>query len=96
MRKTVHFADWRGEGWPSVDDLEPYFLAPPRQRWFFETGNDAAILQVMGVDGTEHLEQGKGRIDVDLEMWGHRDFVCYSSIPNGVADTKKTTVQKVT
>ncbi len=74
MRKTVHFADWRGEGWPSVDDLEPYFLAPPRQRWFFETGNDAAILQVMGVDGTEHLEQGKGRIDVDLEMWGHRDL----------------------
>jgi immunity protein Imm1 of predicted polymorphic toxin system len=41
------------------------------QRWFFETGNDSAGLHAEGVDGTEHLEEGKGRIDIDLEMWGH-------------------------
>jgi hypothetical protein len=46
-------------------------LSPPGQRWFFETGNDSAALDAHGVDGTEHLQANKGRIDIRLEMWGH-------------------------
>jgi hypothetical protein len=71
MRKHTYFASRPSEGWPDPKDLESYFLAPPGKRWFFETGNDSAGLDVEGVDGTEHLEPNKGRIDIHLEMWGH-------------------------
>ena len=47
------------------------FSRLPRHRWFFETRNDSAFLKAEGVDRTEHLEANKGRIDVDLDMWGH-------------------------
>ncbi len=43
-------------------------------RWFFETRNDSGSLTAEGVDGTEHLEENKGRIDIDLQMWGHPDL----------------------
>jgi hypothetical protein len=54
--------------------LEPYFLAPPGQRWFFETGNDSGSLRAEGVDGTQHLDPKKGRIDIALQMWGNPDL----------------------
>jgi hypothetical protein len=70
--------------------LERYFLAPPGQRWFFETENDSACLMAEGVDGTEHLEADKGRIDVDLDMWGnpeHGVLLIYSKWGGGLKQT---------
>jgi len=90
MKKTTYFASRRSQGWPSPRELEPYFLAPAGQQWFFETRNDSAALRAQGVDGTEHLEENKGRIDVDLDMWGHPELgvlLIYSKWGGGLKET---------
>jgi hypothetical protein len=74
MRKRVYFDAFDGAGWPSPSQLEPYFLAPPGQRWTFDTGNDNWGLYADDVDGTDHLEASKDSIDVRLRMWGHPDL----------------------
>jgi Immunity protein Imm1 len=74
MRKCAYLDLRRGNGWPKPAELERYFLGPPRQRWAFESGNDNAGLAVEGVDGTEDMEPNEGRVDVDLDMWGHPDL----------------------
>jgi hypothetical protein len=71
VQKNAYFASREIQGWPTTKELEPYFLAPPGQRWFFETRNDSAVLTAEGVDGSEHLDPNKGRIDIELEMWGN-------------------------
>jgi len=88
--KSTYFASRRNQGWPNPKDLERYFLAPPGQRWFFETGNDGASLRAHGAEGTEHLPANKGRIDIDLEMWGHPELgvlLIYSKWGGGHKDT---------
>src|SRR5262245_53994537 len=74
MRKTGYFASELMWEWPRPEEIEHYFLAPPGERWFFETGNDGAAFENKGVDGTEHLELGKGRIDIELMMWANEEF----------------------
>src|SRR5262245_15924181 len=74
MKKRIHFDVFDGSGWPSPSQLESYFLSPPGQRWTFDTGNDSWSLIAEGVDGTEHLESDKDRIDVTLQMWGHPEL----------------------
>ena len=74
MRKSTYFASSASKGWPHPKELERYFLAPRGHRWFFETRNDSGSLTAEGADGTEHLQEGKGRIDIDLQMWGHPDL----------------------
>jgi hypothetical protein len=54
--------------------LKPYFLGPQAKRWSSEMGNDNAGLVAEGVDETEDLDANEGRIDVDLDMWGHPDL----------------------
>jgi hypothetical protein len=71
MKKHGYFASRDIKGWPKPQDIAHYFLAPPGRHWFFETGNDTAGFTAEGADGTEHLEPNKGRIDIELEMWGH-------------------------
>jgi hypothetical protein len=72
MRKETYFASRLWDGWPDPDELKSYFLAPPGQRWFFETRNDSAGLSVEGVEGTDHFgPTDKRRIDIHLSMWGH-------------------------
>ena len=70
MRKNSYFNSRDREGWPDPQELKPYFFAPPGQEWFHTGGNDTAGLGIEGVDGTGHLPQGKGRIDIDLYIWG--------------------------
>jgi hypothetical protein len=70
MRKLTHFGSLPREGWPKPKDMEPYFLGPPGQRWNFED-QDCWGLTAEGVDGTEHLPQYKGRIDIRLTMVGN-------------------------
>jgi hypothetical protein len=71
MQKDAYFDTYWGAGWPSLEWLKPYFLNPPDKRWFFPGGNDGASLSALGVDGTEHFDRNKGRVDVHLEMWAH-------------------------
>lgn len=71
MRKDIYFDRKFGPGWPPLVELEPYFLAPKGKEWFYTGGNDTAGLTLEGVEGTEHLPEGKGRIDIRLSMWGN-------------------------
>ncbi len=90
MEKSTYFASRRRQGWPDPKELEPYFLAPPGQRWFFETENDGGALRAEGADGTEHLEANKGRIDIDLDMWGNPELgvlLIYSKWGGGLKET---------
>lgn len=74
MRKRFYFNSEHGWEWPTVDWLKPFFLNPPGQRWFFETGNDGGSLVAEGLNGTEHLKPGVDRIDLHLGMDGHPDL----------------------
>lgn len=74
MKKSAYFASRDFDGWPTLPQLEPYFLSPPGPRWFFQTGNDGAVFYADGVDGTEHLPANEGRIDIRLEMWAHSEL----------------------
>lgn len=71
MIKDIYFDNFFGPGWPTIRELEPYFLAPRGKEWFYTGGNDSASISLEGIDGTEHLPWGRGRIDINLLMWGH-------------------------
>lgn len=71
MKKTTYFDGLPNHGWPNLQDLEPYFLAPPGKEWSYEGGNDSWGLHAQGLYGTEHLDPKTGRVDVDLYMVGH-------------------------
>jgi hypothetical protein len=70
MRKTTDFDSEWCEGWPTPEELRPYFFARPGQQWFSTGGNDTAGITGEGADGTAHLAREGGRVDVDLAMWG--------------------------
>jgi hypothetical protein len=77
MRKRYSFNSEEGWDWPTPESLKPFFLAPPGKRWFFETENDGGLLAAEGVENTQHLRLGAGRIDIYLEMYGHPELgVC--------------------
>jgi hypothetical protein len=90
VQKRAYFDSQRRFDWPSLKELEAYFLAPPGKEWFYTGGNDGARLVVEGLYGTEHLEFGKGRVDADLMMWGNPDLgvqLIYSKYGGGYKDT---------
>ena len=74
MQKSSSFASRCIKGWPRPEDIEHFFLAPPGQRWFFETGQDGAWFEVQGLDGTDHLRPETGRIIVTLIVSAHPTF----------------------
>jgi hypothetical protein len=77
MQKRTYFHKYAGPGWPDLKELEPYFLAPAGHEWFYDSGNDGAVLSVEGIHGTEHLEPRTGRVDVRLYMSAHPEHgVC--------------------
>jgi Immunity protein Imm1 len=90
MRKRAYFDDYWGGGWPSLGKLKPYFQSLPNGRgWFHDTGNDGGSLTLQGVDGTEHLEFGRGRVDINLLLWGNPDLgvlLIYEKIGGGHPD----------
>ena len=90
MQKRAYFDSFWGDGWPTLSFLEPYFLKPSSERWFFQSGNDSAGLDIHGVLGTGHLEEYKGRIDVHLSMWGDPDhgvLLIYEKYGGGFNET---------
>jgi hypothetical protein len=74
MKKTTHFGYLDDEGWPDPTEFKPHFLGPRGPYWFPGTRGDAAALWGHGANGTEHLPIGKGRIDIELEMWRKPDL----------------------
>ncbi len=87
MMKDIYFDNFFGPGWPTLDQIKPYFIAPPGKEWFYTGGNDSGGLDVLGVDGTEHLARFKGRKDIKLSMWGNPDLgvlLQYSRVGGGV------------
>jgi hypothetical protein len=73
MNKRAYFDNEWFRGWPEASWLEPYFLSKS-PRWFAETGNDSAGFAAEGVEGTDHLLPNKGRIDIQLDLWGNPDL----------------------
>lgn len=71
MRKDSYFAKLRGSGWPSPNEMEHYFLSASGRRQAFDTRNDCWRFSAEGVDGTEHLQANKGRIDIHLTIVGN-------------------------
>ena len=90
MRKDALFDSHWGRGWPELKAVERYFVGQQKDPWLSETENDSAGLTVEGVEGTEHLEEGKGRIDIHLTMWGkslHGVLLIYEKRGGGYKDT---------
>jgi hypothetical protein len=71
MNKRTYFDKYDGPGWPRVEELEPFFLAPPGKEWSYLGRNDNWGLSALGLYGTENLEPYKDRVDLWLNMWGH-------------------------
>jgi hypothetical protein len=74
VRKHSYFDEFVGSGWPTPDELKPYFLGAPGRPSSFEADNDCWGLSAEGADQTEHLPEGKGRIDIRLTMVGNPDL----------------------
>lgn len=74
MNKRTYFDTFRGPGWPTEGWLARYFLTAAGRHDFFASGNDSWGLKAEGVEGTDHLPQLKGRVDVDLTIQGHPDL----------------------
>ena len=75
MKKDAYFHRFYGPGWPSLAYLKPFFFSPPAPHgWFHNSGNDSATLDLLGVDGTDDLPAGAGRIDIRLSLWGNPDL----------------------
>ncbi len=90
MIKSAYFASEHIDGWPRPEDIERYFLAAPGQEWFYQGGNDTAGFDAEGVEGTEHLELGKGLIIIRLSLWGHPEhgvFLIWSTWGGGYKET---------
>lgn len=69
MKKDTYFRGHTGDGWPDPKWLERFFLtAAGRKEAFGE--QESWGLKLYGLNGTEHLERYKDRIDLDLTIQG--------------------------
>jgi len=75
MGKRANFDAYWDEGWPDIEWLKKFFLAPKGQQWSFRGGNDNWGLSAEGVEGTEHFGPTDARrITIHLSMWGHPEL----------------------
>ena len=87
--QNIRFDKFDGSSWPTPAELEPYFLAPKGKEWFYDHGNDSAILSIYGLEGTENLTPYKERIDLHLLLWGnpeHGVFLFYQKYGGGFSE----------
>ena len=76
MIKSSYFDRFRGPGWPTTDELAPFFLAPPGQEWSYKGGNDSWGFDVQGLEGTDHLTR-VDRVNVHLSLIGNPQHGVY-------------------
>ena len=74
MKKHSYFESQWLKRWPEPEEIKRLFFPAGGTAWFSSGGNDTASFTIEGVERTEHLEQGNGRIDVKLEMVGHPKY----------------------
>jgi hypothetical protein len=88
MKKHTYFGTYIGPDWPDQRWLAPYFLTPAGRQAAFDGDNDSWSLNVDGLEGTEHLPQWNGRIDIMLTIVGnleHGVLLCHQKLgPNGI------------
>jgi hypothetical protein len=68
VRKEIHFDVFRGDGWPAPQELARYFLTPAGPYWSLQSRYHCWGLDLEGIDGTEHLPEGRGRADIGLTI----------------------------
>ncbi|MPZ41291.1 MAG: hypothetical protein GEU95_25245 [Rhizobiales bacterium] len=88
MKKHAYFDSYDGPGWPDPTWLAPYFLTDAGRRRAFDYDNDSWGLGIDGLNGTEHLQQYRGRIDIRLRIFGnvnHGVLLCHQKFgPDGI------------
>lgn len=88
MKKSTYFDTYVGPGWPDTNWLAPYFLTDAGRRSAFDDDNDSWSLRIDGLQGTEHLPQFNGRVDLVLTIIGNIDhgvLLCHQKWgPNGI------------
>jgi hypothetical protein len=88
MKKHTYFDTYDGPNWPDKNWLAPYFLTDAGRRRAFDYDNDSWSLSADGLDGTEHLPQFNGRVDIVLTITGnlnHGVLLCHQKFgPNGI------------
>lgn len=95
MKKRTYFDTYDGPGWPEQSWLARYFLTDAGRRQAFDDpyGNDSWSLRIDGLEGTEHLPQFNGRVDLVLTIIGsidHGVLLCHQKWgPNGVGNYSK-------
>lgn len=67
--RTTFFGELPSQGWPDIALVKPYFEASGKS-WFGHTGNDSASFTLEGIAGDPDAPRGKGRLDLDLYIWG--------------------------
>lgn len=70
----MYFNSKRSARWPHLDEIRQYFFPKSGEAWFSTGGNDSGGFTLDGVEGTEHLDHGRGRIGIDLNMIGHPKY----------------------
>ena len=77
MKKWGSFGEFHpDDAWPTVEQLEPFFLAPPGSEWSYDGGCDGWALHGDGLNGTEQLPEAD-RVNVALRMIGNPDHGVY-------------------
>jgi hypothetical protein len=69
VNRYSYFQMYKGNFWPSVAEIAPYFSSSG-ENWTSKGGNDSWGLAIQGLDGTEDRRLGNGRKDINLDMWG--------------------------
>lgn len=68
MKKIAYFDTHWGDGWPDLLAIERFFISRPGFPRLAGTRLNDASLGIQGVDGTDELQSGKGRIDISLDI----------------------------
>jgi hypothetical protein len=69
MMKHTYFHEYNGDGWPELKWLEQFFLTKVGRKEAFGE-QESWGLKLYGIDGTEHLERYKDRIDINMTIQG--------------------------
>ena len=72
MIKSAYFDTLESNRWPTVPELERFFLAPSGREWSYYGGNDSWGFDIQGLHGTEQLPSIE-RVTVRLYMIGSPD-----------------------